>query len=79
MNKKNIITFPLKFSLDLKRESLIFLKEKEYHFSFFNEKHKKIKKTLITTPWEKVSERKKITLFNETILQIFIHSDTYTK
>ena len=59
MNKKNIITFPLKFSLDLKRESLIFLKEKEYHFSFFNEKHKKIKKTLITTPWEKVSERKK--------------------
>lgn len=43
MNKKNIITFPLKFSLDLKRESLIFLKEKEYHFSFFNEKHKKIK------------------------------------
>ena len=59
MNKKNIITFPLKFSLDLKRESLIFLKEKEYHFSFFNEKHKKIKKTLIKRLGKK--REKKIT------------------
>ena len=63
MNKKNIITFPLNFSLDFKRESLIFLNEKEYHFSFFNEKHKKIKKKLITTPWEKTSERKKNYLY----------------
>ena len=44
MNKKNVITFPLKFSLDLKRESLIFLKEKEYHFSFLMKNIKKLKK-----------------------------------